>query len=123
LRELFQDPSARVRAAAESSLRKRGALPPRPAPPPVPGRYTFKLYADHSQFYVGDSAFDGDTGAESFWSKEAFERRLAISPPSLLGIGTARYDYEPVVVDVGQTPPVDDLDERSEEHTSELQSR
>jgi len=41
--------------------------------------FTFSLYADHFQFYLGDSELDGDTSAPDFWSDAAFERRLAVA--------------------------------------------
>lgn len=79
-------------------------------PQPRPGRLTFTVYADYQQFYVGDSTFAGDTGTADFWSSEANERGLAIAAPSLLGVETHRYDWVPVVVEVEDAPPADDLE-------------
>ena len=58
--------------------------------------YAFSLYADHYQFYLGDSEMDGDTGAPEFWSQEAFKRRLAVGH-GIIGIGTELYGSVPVV--------------------------
>lgn len=91
-------------------MSNEAALPPEPGPSGQ--TYTFNLYADYLQFNLGDSRFDGDTGAPDFWSEEALDRRLAISPPSLLGVATNLYDNVAVVVKVGETPSEfnDDID-------------
>jgi hypothetical protein len=72
--------------------------------------YDLTVYAEYSQFYLGDSAFNADTGSPDFWSPDAIQRRLAVARPSLIGVGTSRYDDVPVVVDVLAAPPSDDLD-------------
>src|SRR5262249_30898595 len=61
-------------------------------------------------FYLGDGRFDGDTAAEDFWGPKSYRRRLAISPPSLLGIATNRYDDVSVTVEVRKSPPEPDED-------------
>jgi len=50
----------------------------------------------------------GDTADPDFWSADAFRRKLAVAPPGLIGVGTARYDDVPVVVEVVSQPPVDE---------------
>ena len=105
LRELQVEPSERVRAAAEASLRELGVLPKRAAPRERPGRHVLRLYADYHQFYVGDATFEADTDSATFWSSEAHGRRLAVSPPCLISVGTVRYDYVPVVLDIDEAPP------------------
>jgi hypothetical protein len=72
---------------------------------------------------LGDSAFEGDTADAGFWSKEAFDRHLAIAPPSLLAVGTARQDGEvKVVVDVlSERPPLElDAGDRVQEVSLDL---
>jgi len=70
--------------------------------------YAFSLYADHYQFYLGDSELDGDTGAPEFWSQEAFKRRLAVGH-GIIGIGTELYGSVPVVLEVHDKAPSQDL--------------
>ena len=108
LAALQEDPEREVRKLVASALRRLGARAGPPTPEPRPGRRILSLYADYHQFYLGDSTFDGDTGAAEFWSPEAFARMLAVAPPGLLGVGTARYDWVPVVVDQLATAPSDD---------------
>jgi hypothetical protein len=119
---LFQaraDKDHEVRRIAYFALRKAGVLPPARKPCPKEAMYSFSLYAEYSQFYLGDSRFDGDTAAEDFWSKESFGRRLAICPPSLLGIATNRYDYVRVTLEVSKGPPDRGEDLRVWDHVVE----
>lgn len=74
---------------------------------PDDDRFSVACGSSQGQFYVGDSRFDGDTASPDFWSEEAFARRLAISPPSLLGIATNREFDLPVIVKVHKMPPED----------------
>ncbi|MBV9892621.1 MAG: hypothetical protein JO020_00455 [Chloroflexi bacterium] len=67
--------------------------------------YDFTIYAEYSQFFLGDSGFNGDTASPDFWTEPALQRRLAIVPPSLIAVGTGRYDYVPVSVDVVSQVP------------------
>jgi hypothetical protein len=71
--------------------------------------YEFNLYAAYNQFYMGDSQAEVDTGAANFWTKHALADQLAVVP-GLIGVGTASYDYVPVVVEIRQTLPGDNLD-------------
>jgi hypothetical protein len=75
-----------------------------------PTRYDLTVYAEYSQFYLGDSDFMADTASPDFWSQTALQRRLAISPPGLIGVGTARYDDVPVAIDVLAGPSSRDID-------------
>ncbi len=108
LAAIQDDPDREVRKIVASALRRLGARAGPPPPEPRPGRRVLDLYAGYHQFYLGDSAFDGDPGALDFWSPEAYERMLAVAPPGLLGVGTARYDRVPVVVDLQAAAPSDD---------------
>ena len=105
LRALEDDADVRVRQVVASSLRKLGARAGPHLPEPGPNRHILQVYADYHQFYIHDVSFTGDTGDPSFWSPEAFARRLAISPPSLVGISTDRYDEVPVVLEITDRPP------------------
>lgn len=70
--------------------------------------FAFSLYADHYQFYVGDSESDADTSAPDFWSDDAFERRLAVGA-GLLAVGTEVYGTVPVEVELLDFAQVADL--------------
>jgi hypothetical protein len=70
--------------------------------------FAFSLYADHYQFYVGDSASEADTGGPDFWSDDAFDRRLAVGD-GLLAVGTEVYGTVPVVVELFDQAPLEDL--------------
>ena len=72
--------------------------------------YDLTVYAEYSQFYLGDSAFNADTGSPDFWSPTALQRRLAVARPSLIGVGTSRYDDVPVALDLLDGPPSEDVD-------------
>ena len=108
LTKALDDAEVSVRSVALAALRKLGDPAALATLDPREGTYTFEVYADHSQFYVGDSAFDGDTAADTFWNDEAFARRLAIAPPSLIGVSTDLYGTVPVMIEVRQTAPGDD---------------
>lgn len=70
--------------------------------------FAFSLYADHYQFYIGDSWSEADTAAPEFWSDDAFARRLAVGD-GLLAVGTEVYGTVPVVVELFDCAPIDDL--------------
>lgn len=70
--------------------------------------FAFSLYADHYQFYIGDSETGGDVTAPDFWCDEAFDRRLAVGE-GIIGVGTEVYGTVPVVVEVHDCAPDDDL--------------
>lgn len=72
--------------------------------------YDLTIYAEYSQFYLGDSAFHADTGSPDFWSPTALQRRLAVARPSLIAVGTSRYDDVPVVLDLLDGSPSQDVD-------------
>lgn len=55
-----------------------------------PRYFKFNFITSHHQFYISDKAFEGNTGSRSFWTKEAFQDRLAIES-GILGVGTECY--------------------------------
>ncbi len=69
-----------------------------------------RLYASHHQFYVQDSQPAGDTGADTFWTEDAYHRRLAIAE-GILGIGTGSYDFVKVRVEHHLNEPDLNLDD------------
>lgn len=96
-----------MRKVVRSALRRLGARKGPRLPEPAPNRHVLRLYADYNQFYLGDSAFDHAN--TQLWSQEAHERRLDVVPPSFLAVGTHRFDYVPVVVEIEQVPAQEDL--------------
>jgi HEAT repeat protein len=105
------DPDEHVRLTAMSALRKLGVREGPPAPEPRPGRHIFKPYADYSQFYLGDSAFDWGVTKDLWVGDLPFERRLDYVEPGMIAIGTASYDYVQVVVDILESAPDDSAGE------------
>jgi hypothetical protein len=71
-------------------------------------RFEFKLFADYFQFYLQDESADGDLSDS--WTREAVERLLAIAPGTI-GVGTVRNMSVPVVVEIAETTPDDDVSE------------
>jgi hypothetical protein len=71
-------------------------------------RFEFKLFADYFQFYLQDESADGDLSDS--WTREAVERLLAIAPGTI-GVGTVRNMSVPVVVEIAETAPDDDVSE------------
>jgi hypothetical protein len=69
-------------------------------------RFEFKLFADYFQFYLQDERAGGDL-SES-WTQEAVDRLLATAPGTI-GVGTVRNMNVPVVVEIAEKPPDDDL--------------
>lgn len=63
-----------------------------------------RLYASHHQFYVQDSKPRGNPGEETFWTRKAFENRLAIGD-GLIAIGTGSYDFVKVRVEYHRSKP------------------
>jgi hypothetical protein len=108
LQRLVDDPDEEVRQVVASSLRKLGAREGPHLPEPGPNRHVMTVYTDYHQFYLGDATFEPDTADPDFWSADAFARKLAIAPPGLIGVATARYDEVPVVVEVTGRPPLDE---------------
>jgi hypothetical protein len=76
----------------------------------TPARIELVLYADHSQFYVGDPAAygDGDGDEDAGLDSASLEERLAVQPGSLTVL-TATYGYVRVVVERLEERPSDDL--------------
>lgn len=69
-------------------------------------RFQYKLFADYFQFYLQDESAKGDL-SES-WDKEAVDRLLAVAPGTI-GVGTVRNMNVPVVVEISDREPDDDL--------------
>jgi len=75
-----------------------------------PIHYDLVVYAEYSQFYLSDDDILADTASPAFWSQDALQRRLAVAPPGLIGVGTATYDDVAVSLDVVDLSPGDDFD-------------
>lgn len=69
-------------------------------------RFEFKLFADYFQFYLQDESASGDLS--QCWTSEAVDRLLALAPGTI-GVGTVRNMEVPVVVEIGDGDPTDDL--------------
>jgi hypothetical protein len=69
-------------------------------------RFEFKLFADYYQFYLQDECAEGNL-SES-WTPEAVGRLLAIAPRTI-GVGTARNMEVPVIVEISESAPEDDI--------------
>lgn len=80
--------------------------------------YAFELFADYFQFYLQDENAEGDLGGS--WTDEAVERLLALAPGTI-GVGTVRNMEVPVVVEVGEQAPHDDLDEWDQVNECDLE--
>jgi hypothetical protein len=52
--------------------------------------HRLSFYTSYRQFYFVDRDAEGDTSGPDFWTKEAFERGLAVAD-GVLGVGTASY--------------------------------
>jgi hypothetical protein len=74
--------------------------------PPI-SVHQFIVYAGYHQFYLQDENAIGSTGADDFWTQEAYDRMLAINP-GIIGVGTASYGNVPVTIEIYPSePPVD----------------
>jgi hypothetical protein len=68
--------------------------------------FEYKLFADYHQFYVQDEGVEGNLGDS--WTPEAVARDLAVAPGTV-GIGTVRNATVPVVVEIADGEPDDDM--------------
>jgi hypothetical protein len=68
--------------------------------------FEYKLFADYHQFYLQDESVEGNLGDS--WTPEAVARDLAVAPGTI-GIGTVRNATVPVVVEITDSKPDDDL--------------
>jgi hypothetical protein len=66
----------------------------------------FSLFADYFQFYLQDEAASGDLSQS--WDEEATERLLAVAPGTI-GVGTVRNNSVPVLLEIHDQEPNDDL--------------
>jgi hypothetical protein len=64
------------------------------------------LFADYFQFYVQDETASGDLSQS--WNEEATTRLLAVAPGTI-GVGTVRNVDVPVVLEIHDREPDDDL--------------
>jgi len=69
-----------------------------------------RLYASHHQFYVQDSEPRGAADDPSFWTKEAYDNRLAVGD-GLLAVGTGTYGFVKVRVEQHDAEPPLELSE------------
>jgi hypothetical protein len=69
-------------------------------------RLEFTLFADYFQIYLQDESAKGNL-SES-WTQEAADRLLALAPGTI-GVGTVRNMNVPVVVEISDSPPDEDL--------------
>ena len=53
-------------------------------------QYPLNFYTSHCQFYIADKDSDRETGSDNFWTKDAFNDRLAIED-GILGVGIECY--------------------------------
>ncbi len=68
--------------------------------------FEYKLFADYHQFYVQDESVEGNLSDS--WTPEATARDLAVAPGTI-GIGTVRNAIVPVVVEIMDGKPDDDM--------------
>ena len=67
--------------------------------------WVFELYADYFQFYVQDAEADpADIG--DLWAEDPETWRIS-KQRHVVAVGTARYDYVPVVLELFDGPPPD----------------
>lgn len=69
-------------------------------------KHELELFADYFQFYLQDERVDGDLSDS--WTDEAVANLLALAPGTI-GVGTVRNMAVPVVVEIHDTRPSDDL--------------
>lgn len=70
--------------------------------------HEFELFADYFQFYLQDEQVDGNLGDS--WDQDAMDRLMALAPGTI-GVGTVRNINVPVIVEVHDSQPNDNLDE------------
>ena len=73
---------------------------------PMVRRFEYELVADYYQFYPQDEGATGDLS--NSWTQEAVARLLAVAPGTI-GVGTVRNMRVPVVVEVSDTEPDEDV--------------
>jgi hypothetical protein len=71
--------------------------------------YKFTVYAGYHQFYILDEDAIANAGAYDFWTKEAFDMRLATNP-GIIGVGTGTYGDVRVEIEIlSERPASSDL--------------
>ena len=68
-------------------------------------QFKFEVLADCQQFYLHDEVADC---GELEWTQEATDKLLTVAP-GVLGIGTVRGDFVPIVLELSDEQPDDDL--------------
>ncbi len=68
-------------------------------------RFEYELFADFWQFYLQD----GNSDEWCDWTREAGDRLLAVAP-GVIGVGTVRSAIVPLVVEIVDGEPNDDMD-------------
>ena len=71
-------------------------------------RFEYKLVADYYQFYLQDESAVGDLS--NSWTQQAVDRLLAIAPGTI-GVGTVRNMTVPIVVEIRDAEPDEDMTE------------
>jgi hypothetical protein len=64
-----------------------------------------RFYTEYRQFYVVDPDAQYDTGADTFWTKDAFAKAMAVGD-GVLGITTASYGDIRLFFEVSDRPPL-----------------
>jgi len=81
-------------------------------------RFEFKLFADYFQFRLHDEPVEGDLSER--WTEEAVDRLLAIAPGTI-GVGTVRNMNVPVVVEIAEVAPDDDVSQWDQVNECDLE--
>src|SRR5450432_2054901 len=81
-------------------------------------RFEFTLFADYFQFYLQDEPVEGDL-SES-WPQEAVDRLLAIAPGKI-GVGTVRNMNVPVVIEIAEFAPDENLSQWDQVNECDLE--
>ena len=66
-------------------------------------------YAGYRQFHVSSDPSEGDAGADTFWTEEAFRDRLAVGPCTV-AVSTDTYGKVPVDIEILDGPSSRPLD-------------
>ncbi len=72
--------------------------------------YSYELFADYHQFYLQDEEADGDLSDS--WTEQATKDLIAVAPGTI-GVGTVRDMDIPVIVEIHDTEPEDELNQWS----------
>jgi len=70
--------------------------------------FEYRLFADYYHFYLQDERVEGNLGDS--WTLEAVDRLVAVAPGTI-GVGTVRSATVPVVVEITDGKPDDDMND------------